>query len=594
VSIVTLKKMTVAGCVEARDQILTDLQELGCLHLLDLASTGERGEQSSTRSESREALKYLLNCPNKRRPVTDASKFDPLDVERQALEVQQRVQELTSEHDLLVERLRDLEPWGEFRFASLEEMGGYRLWFYAVPHYQIDEVKQSELSWHIVNQDNRLIYVVVISEREPEGMPVPRMHLGTMPRSDVAARLEEVELAIADAEAERASLTRWGLLLAKCLAHLEDAETRANAKQHTLANEDVFALSAWLPADKLPQVEAYAREHSLVLEARDPEPDETPPTLFDNRPLAASGEDLVSFYMTPSYWTWDPSGVVLFSFAVFFAMIVSDAGYGLLFVLGVLGLWKRLGKSIGGSRIRNTLAAVSVATLVYGVLVASYFGMTPPAGSWLFRLRVLEMQDSQTMMLISVIIGVAHVAFANVMNAVRFGWQGKALAPLGWALMIIGAFFTALGNGLEMATMLDVGLGLLGGGALLVFLFSGAGSKPLKRMVQGLFAFTRVSKAFGDILSYLRLFALGLASASLAMAFNDMAGQIKEAVPGVGLLFALVVLLLGHTINVVLAIASGVIHGLRLNVIEFFDWGVPDEGRLYKPFKRKETVPWNP
>jgi len=113
-------------------------------------------------------------------------------------------------------------------------------------------------------------------------------------------------------------------------------------------------------------------------------------------------------------------------------------------------------------------------------------------------------------------------------------------------------------------------------------------------MVQGLFAFTRVSKAFGDILSYLRLFALGLASASLAMAFNDMAGQIKEAVPGVGLLFALVVLLLGHTINVVLAVASGVIHGLRLNVIEFFDWGVPDEGRLYKPFKRKETVPWNP
>jgi V/A-type H+-transporting ATPase subunit I len=145
-----------------------------------------------------------------------------------------------------------------------------------------------------------------------------------------------------------------------------------------------------------------------------------------------------------------------------------------------------------------------------------------------------------------------------------------------------------------MATMLDVGLGLLGGGALLVFLFSGAGSKPLKRMVQGLFAFTRVSKAFGDILSYLRLFALGLASASLAMAFNGMAGQIREAVPGVGLLFALVVLLLGHTINVVLAVASGVIHGLRLNVIEFFDWGAPDEGRLYKPFKRKETVPWNP
>ena len=98
---------------------------------------------------------------------------------------------------------------------------------------------------------------------------------------------------------------------------------------------------------------------------------------------------------------------------------------------------------------------------------------------------------------------------------------------------------------------------------------------------------TRIIAAFGDVLSYLRLFALGLASASLAIAFNGMAADTREAVPGVGLLAALIILVIGHSLNLLLAVASGVIHGLRLNVIEFFNWGLPEEGPLFRPFKKK-------
>jgi V/A-type H+-transporting ATPase subunit I len=98
-----------------------------------------------------------------------------------------------------------------------------------------------------------------------------------------------------------------------------------------------------------------------------------------------------------------------------------------------------------------------------------------------------------------------------------------------------------------------------------------------------------VSGAFGDVLSYLRLFALGLASASLAAAFNDMAADVRAAIPGIGFLFALLILLLGHSLNFLLSLASGFIHGLRLNVIEFFKWGVQEEGNPYRPFERKEN-----
>jgi V/A-type H+-transporting ATPase subunit I len=107
--------------------------------------------------------------------------------------------------------------------------------------------------------------------------------------------------------------------------------------------------------------------------------------------------------------------------------------------------------------------------------------------------------------------------------------------------------------------------------------------------LRGLQGLTRISSAFGDSLSYLRLFALGLASASLASTFNDLAGQVKAALPAFGIFFAILIVLLGHGLNFVLALTSGLIHGLRLNFIEFFKWSISEEGHPFKAFARKES-----
>jgi V/A-type H+-transporting ATPase subunit I len=197
------------------------------------------------------------------------------------------------------------------------------------------------------------------------------------------------------------------------------------------------------------------------------------------------------------------------------------------------------------------------------------------------------------MMTLTITIGALHLILANLRVALRSGRRPASLVPIGWACFISGGL-------LLYATTIVEGLAdwpgqlLLVGGLLLAMFFSGHGSPTVwKRVASGLLAIPRVSNAFGDVLSYLRLFALGLASASLAISFNEMSSGIREAVPGVGLLFALLVLLLGHGLNLVLAVASGFIHGLRLNVIEFFNWGVQEEGSLYRPFKKTEGVSWN-
>ena len=418
-------------------------------------------------------------------------------------------------------------------------------------------------------------------------MPVPRTQTGSKPRHELQARLEDVELAIEDAMAERVSLTRWCLLFAQSLDRLEDRAARAHAARLTCDVDPLFGVQGWAPRSRLSALEHYAQEHGLVLEVADPAPHESPPTLFHNPPSLAGGQDLVTFYMTPGYWTWDPSGVVLYSFALFFAMILADAGYAAVLAIVLWRYWKPMGESEGGARFRTTFTTIVIFTAIYGVLAGSYFGIELPEGSTLLKLKVIDITDPSVMMAASIVIGVVHVALANLMDAFRRGATLAALPPLGWAVATVGGLVLGAGAMHEIDPAISVGTVMLVIGLLLVFLFSGEGG-PLSRLVAGLLALTGVTNAFGDVMSYLRLFALGLATASLAAAFNGMAADIREAVPGLGLLAAGLVLIVGHTMNFVLGLMSAVVHGLRLNVIEFFKWGLKEEGVLFRPFERKE------
>lgn len=181
------------------------------------------------------------------------------------------------------------------------------------------------------------------------------------------------------------------------------------------------------------------------------------------------------------------------------------------------------------------------------------------------------------------------MALGNLMEAWRLGKRPESLAPIGWALMTVGGLILAAGVQQDSETVTNFGVYMMLAGAVLVLLFSNVTDHLGKRLLSGVFAFTRLTNAFGDVMSYLRLFALGLATASLAVAFNDMAADVKSAYPGLGLLAAALVLIIGHFLNFVLGIMSAVVHGLRLNFIEFFNWGLNEEGHLYNAFKRKGT-----
>jgi V/A-type H+-transporting ATPase subunit I len=592
-AIVLLDKVTLYGPAAEKGDVLEALQQLGCLHLVDLRPGEGRGaEVAASDTGARAALQYLEDSPVRRRPQTRAG-VDFQALVKEALEVRDRSHALGEEQQQVRRGIADVEPWGDFEVPDWGREGALRLWFYVVPLHKLDQLKDVDAPWSVAARDHRFAYVVVVAAEPPEGMPVAPVTLPPQRLSALRGRLEEIERELEDLEYRRIGLTLHREALAASLDEADDRAARKRAGLAALERDQLFALRGWASAAQVPALRKLAADRRLALTVEPPGPGDAPPTLFDNPPALRGGEGMVTFYRTPSYRMWDPSRTVFFSFAVFFGMIFSDAGYGLVLGLFTLAMWRRLGRSPGSAAARGVLVALVASSILYGVLVGSYFGLEPPAGSWLARARVIDAGNLNQMMLISVGVGVLHLTSANLITAWQRRKSARALSAVGWAIVLLSGFLAGLAKSTPgLARWASVGFGGLALGGLLVLLFSS--SHPLSlaprallgRLVEGLHGVTEGSKAFGDVLSYLRLFALGLASIKLAEAFNGLAAT-SFAHRGAGILLGILVLLVGHVINLAMGIMGGVVHGLRLNVIEFFNWSLPEEGEQFNAFSRK-------
>ncbi len=601
-SIVKLKKLSLVGLLEDKGAVLDTLQGMGCMHLLPLSESAQQGENlpPEQADNARKALRYLMDVADKRHQIRYDKRFNMDTAVFTVLANRHRYRDVMDRRDALRQRIRELAPWGDFELPPLADLGGQRLWFYVIPHNRLAHMDKLQLPWQVVHHDFNNDWVVVISPDEPppEQVPAKRARTGSNSLARLRRHLEETELQLEDIQAERQSLTRWISLMSRHLVAAENLAALTHAEAHTLDSDGMFALQGWVPEDRTAELQALADAQGLALLLESPRRDELPPTLLSNPEQLAAGESLVGFYQMPAYRAWDPSRLLFFSFALFFAMIMSDAGYA-AFLGVILGLfWRRMGNSRNGRRMRILGSVLVSSSLVWGVLVGSYLGFAPPAASWLASLAVLDLQDFDSMMRISVGIGVLHLVMANAQKAYVAWAEPDSGVALGWIAVLIGGYVYWL-SGSDSPTGHALGqAGIVLGLAMVMFsagqfslaqLRTGNARELMWSLLKGLQALTSVTKVFGDVLSYLRLFALGLASASLALTFNDLARQVYEGVDGLGLLLAILIMLVGHVLNLALGLMSGVVHGLRLNYIEFYNWALSGEGYPFRPFSKKES-----
>ena len=595
-SIAQLKKLTLVGQPKDKTATLEYIQTLGCMHLIPLSPAPAEPEKALTPSaeNSLKALRFLDAVANPRRQVRHEPGFDVHLFSEAVLDLQQKTREVSDRRDFLRARIEAVTPWGDLVFPAKEALAGYHFWFYQLPlkhRSSLDEITQP---WEIVATNNQFIFVVVIAVEEPptDLLPVPRVHIGALPLQVLEENLEDAELEMEALYAKRQALTRKLSLLR---SHMAEAATQAElnyAQQQTKDDENLFALQGWVDEECIGEVIDYTDQSGIAVLIEEPAWDETPPTLLKDTEEQAAGVDLALFYQVPGYRSWDPTLVLVVSFPIFFAMIIADAGYGLVLLAGLFAFWKRLGTSPKIKSWRRLGLIISAATIAYGVLVGSYFGVAPTESSLLARVHLLDLNDFDTMMKISIVIGVIHIVYANAMT----GWVNRkrrnVIASLGWIGVFTGGLLFWLSGQQGIQGQIALVLAAAGGIGILLFTSLRPVIKPvdwLLRLFDGLKALTGVMGAFGDILSYMRLFALGLASASLALTFNQLAWDAKQAMPGTGILVFLLILIIGHVLNFGLGLMAGVVHGLRLNYIEFYNWGFQEEGAAFRAFARKEV-----
>lgn len=595
-SIARLKKISVVGRQADKHRVMDMLQTLGVVHLLPLSAPESHPEKVVSREaeEAYKALRFLAVVPGPRRQMQNDPGFDVTDFVAKTLALRADLITARDRREALVARLAKMRKWGRFTLPEPGALGGQLLWFYEVPVKERASLWDVPLPWKIVGADHKTLFVVVVSPQEPQDslLPVPRMHLGSRTLAELEQDLERAELEIEELMAKRHADTRYLTLLRAQLSAAESAAEMAYALTLVRDDPELFALQGWVPDDRLNEVRDICADQGLAMLAQEPDRDETPPTLLEQPQEEAAGVSLAMFYQVPDYRGWDPTILLLLSFTLFFAMILADAGYGLILLCAALIFWRRLDHSVQARSWRRLWLVLSGATIVYGMLVGSYFGAAPRDDARVLNsFAVLDLNDFATMMRLSILVGVLHLALAHAM-AFRANPAATRWANLAWIGILIGSFAIWLSG--QTGPWFVIGAGLATAGLVGLILFSSARpvNRPLDwvwRLFDGVTKLSGLMGMFGDVLSYMRLFALGLASASLAITFNDLAFGAMSSRSGLGILGGLLILLIGHALNLGLGLMSGVVHGLRLNYIEFYKWGLPEEGIAFRAFARREV-----
>lgn len=571
-----LMKVTLIASQEAKPEMLRQLQALGTVHLIDLSGNGKKTIGEGPGGDALRAIQFLKGAPHRRRQMHHDTDFDAKAFVEKLLFLKTELKTRIDERDRLKQRIMDVRPWGNVEFPTPEHLKGYRIWFYKVPVNRYKALLTCGLPFKQVNKDHKFHYVLIVSATKPHHLPFIRSHVGRIPLEQLEARLEALDNLIEDLETERIRMTRYIDALNSSLIRLDDHAKLLQADEMGWEHKKLCVFQGWTSTSDVKALQNVCAERRWVLTLTTPDATESPPTLIRNHPFFSFGKSLLTFYTTPSYWQSDPSSVFFVSFALFFAIILGDAGYAALLGVGVLmyGDWLRRNDQ---SRAFGTLLKVlTAATFVWGMLIGSYFGMVPDEGSWLQAVHLLDVNDYEAMMRLSIAIGALHVITANVIGArdrQKTGRRGEALVAVGWAIGVAGALMAYL-----VPAAQTVGMSVVGIAMAVVIVFSGSGETRWRRLGSAFLSVMKVTSIFGDILSYLRLFALGLATSAMAVAFNQLALNVMDQMPGVGVLMALLVLLIGHTLNFILGIMSGVVHGLRLNVIEYLNWNAQGEG----------------
>ena len=506
--------------------------------------------------------------------------------------------------------VRSRLPWGDFdkaRLDSLESLG-YAVRYYIVP------VKKFSTDWaqlyplEVISQDNTNVWFVTICPKGEEySFPVDPV---CTPEGSWKQAQEDVDRLDARLTEVKGILTAYKAAIPELEAIYNQGLTDldmylAHASKESAADDLLSILEGFAPVENDKKLCEEFDSLGVLYIKDDAVEEDNPPIKLKNNRFVKMFEPLTGMYGMPGYTEYDPTPVVSVFFLLFFAMCMGDAGYGFILLLAGLALtkgWVKIGMFDGLGPLITTLGT---ATAVIGTALGTFFGMSivdlvPDSMTGVKAYYdfvggriATPLGELPFQMLLALGIGVFHLCLAMVIKAVgytkRFGIK-ENIATWGWIILIVGGIIVALlgATALLPAAIIKwavIAIGVVS--ALSIYIFNTPGRNPLINFGAGLWdTYNMATGVMGDVLSYIRLYALGLAGGMLGAAFNDLAVMVKgDSI--VSWIPFLLILLLGHVLNVLMSALGSFVHPLRLNFVEYFkNAGFEGKGKAYNPLKK--------
>ena len=603
-----MKKLTFLVYHREYEDFLHRLQDLGVMHVV---TSEVNPQQSATISGYLNQIKDCTALQSEMKSLLDAAKLKAGETEGNAEKGMELVSQLAPRYEHLAEMrlkneeqqtlLNQLAPWGDFDPELVQnqmQAAGCELQFYVTPTKVFKKQIQDEYPVMKVSEDKKNTYFVFVAHGEAVEIPATRV----TPPAVAQSKLQSENATLAqELTKETEALTQ---LSQENLPHIEEALRVLNAKMQfntvkegttTAAADHLMVLNGWFPAAKQQEMEAAFADNQAWYQISDPTPEDDIPICLKNNRFFKLFEMFTELYMLPKYNELDLTPFLAPFYIIFFGLCLGDSGYGLFITLASLAV-KFFVKDLsqGMRAAMNLLLTLGISAFFCGLLSGAFFGFN------LYDLNVpffdkvgsVVALDNSQMFNLSLILGFIQIIFGMCLKTynrtIQLGFT-YSLSTIGWMIVILSLAVTLL-----MPQYSGISKWFTYAGLALAFLVNSPG-RYKKNPATGLLinvgsglwdAYNTATGMLGDMLSYVRLFALGLSGGILATVFDSLATGLAPDNAILGPIVMVLIFVLGHALNMFMNVLGAFVHPMRLTFVEFFkNSGYEGGGLAYNPFR---------
>ena len=604
--ITKMKKLTFLVYHKEYDAFLNNLRDLGVVHIAEkqqgMADSSALQEKIRLSARLSATIKLLHNIKTEEK-VTDNS--ETVSASRGML-ILDEVDELLNHKSSLQQQilayekeLAVLEPWGDFSPESIAKLrdSGYDIGFYISTEANFNEDWIEAYNAMVINRVASKVYFITFTKTNQEiDLDVERIKLPDRSYGQTQELIQCNKEELLRQEETLQNIARKdipSLLAARKELNGEIEFDQVVLNTEPAAGEKLMLLQGWLPASEEDPIVAYLNSQSVYYDIKKPAPEDNVPIQLNNKGLFAWFEPICKLYMLPKYNELDLTPFFAPFFMLFFGLCLGDSGYGLFLLLGVT-LYRLLAKNIGQTMkpILSLVQLLAASTFFCGMLTGTFFGANFYDLDWPFiqRMKHAIAMDNNDMFQLSLLLGVIQILFGMILKAVnqaiQFGFK-YAVGTIGWIILLVSVGLAAV-----LPAVFPMGgtahLVILAIAGAMILFYNSPDKNIFINFGLGLWdSYNMVTGLLGDILSYVRLFALGLSGGILASVFNSLAVGMSPDNVIAGPIVMVLIFVIGHSINIFMNVLGAMVHPMRLTFVEFFkNSGYEGGGKEYKPFSK--------